>query len=110
MTDIGGRLREEREHLGLSQPELAEIAETSRHTVMSWEQGKTSPDAARLIKMGVAGMDVVYILTGQRGGVLAPDESALLDNYRHSAPDSQRILRETSAAFAQPVSGKRKRA
>lgn len=59
------------------------------------------------------GADVLYILTGQRSGAavptpaLKPEEEALLDNYRHSPEDQQRLLRETSAAFAQRQKGKR---
>jgi len=46
------------------------------------------------------GADALYVLTGQRAE-LEPEEFALLDNYRHSPPDEQRLLRETSASFAQ---------
>jgi len=111
MTSLGERLCAERNHLGLSQAALAEFANTTRRTVLSWEQGKTAPDGFQIMQMADAGVDVVYVLTGQRSGaMLAPDEGALLDNYRHSSPDSQRILRETSATFAQHVTPHRRRA
>lgn len=38
-------------------------------------------------------------------GSLNPDEAALLDNYRHSPPDAQAILRATGAACAQQKAG-----
>lgn len=71
------------------------------------------PDAAFLAVMQAAGYDVAYILAGQRTAEAAvpsslkPDETALIDNYRHSPEDQQRLLRETSAAFAQRRKGKR---
>jgi len=109
--EFGARLDAERERLGLSQTALAALAGTTKRTVFSWEKGKTAPDAFQLMQLRSAGMDVVYILTGQRGGdLLRPDESALLDNYRHSNSEGQRLLRDTSAVFAQPAGGKRKRA
>jgi len=75
--------------------------------VLSWEQGKTAPDGFRIMKMAGAGVDVVYVLTGQReAALLSREETALVDHYRNSPPESRRLLRETAAAFAQPVSGR----
>lgn len=63
--DLGARIKEEREKAGLSQPQLAEIADTSKRTVISWEQGKTSPSAVQLSSLSEVGIDVAYIITGQ---------------------------------------------
>jgi len=107
----GERLREERERLGWSQTTLAEYGATNLRTVGAWERGETSPNGVRLMKLAAAGVDVVYVLTGRRAAaLLSPEETALVDNYRHSSPDSQRILRETGAAFAQPVSARKRKA
>ncbi len=62
----GTRLREERERLGLSQPKLAELLNTTKKTVFSWESGRTAPDAFVLEKLAEAGMDLTYLLTGVR--------------------------------------------
>lgn len=108
---IGERLREERERLGLSQTEAADIAANAgvagatRQSQALYEKGKRMPDAAYLAAIQAAGYNVLYILTGQRGGgasppPLKPDEAALVDNYRHSPKDQQAILQATSAAFA----------
>lgn len=48
--------------------------------------------------------------TVERFAALAPDEAALLDNYRHSPKDRQGLLKATSAAFAQPPEVKKGRA
>ena len=117
-VSIGARLREERERLGLSQTEVAEIAEkagvkgATRQSQALYEKGQRMPDAAFLAVMQGAGYDVAYLLTGQRtmpvGEVLKPDEAALLDNYRHSPKEQQVLLKATSDAFAQSAKGKRR--
>jgi len=112
-VSIGERLREERNRLGLSQPVFAEAGGVTKKTQMLYESGERHPDALYMAAIAAAGADVLYILTGQRVGAAAPvaplkpDETALLDNYRNSPEEQQRLLRETSAAFAQRIKGKR---
>lgn len=103
MVPVGERLKEERQRLELSQTAFAEIAGVTKKTQMLYESGDRSPDALYLAALAAAGVDVLYVLTGERGGVvLNPQEAALLDNYRHAPKDQQDILKATSAAFAQP--------
>lgn len=110
---IGARLREERERLGLSQPRFAAIAGTTKQTLFSWETGKTAPDAFQIAALANAGVDVLYVLTGQRQGgaastlaqeqdaPLTPEERALLENFRHCSPDTRAAIKATSDALAQ---------
>lgn len=63
---IGKRLREEREAMGLSQPKFAELVATTKQTLFSWETDKTSPGAVELAVFAANGVDVLYVLTGQR--------------------------------------------
>lgn len=111
---IGRRLKEERERLGLNQTDFAAIAGAAKRTQIDWEKGVTSPNAEQLAAIAAAGADVLYILTGVRSGAvpaeprLAPDEAALLDNYRHSPPDAQAALKATSDALAKPVKGRKR--
>jgi transcriptional regulator with XRE-family HTH domain len=79
---IGERLRQERERLGLSQPKLAGLVNTTKQTVFSWESGKTAPDGFQLSTLAAAGADVLYILTGEYGGVLTHDEREMLSLFR----------------------------
>lgn len=58
------RLRSERERLGLTQPQLAEIAGAAKRTVIDWEKGVSSPTGVQLAKLAAAGVDVLYVLTG----------------------------------------------
>lgn len=91
---IGERLREERERLDFNQTEFAALGEASLRSQIEWEKGKAFPNAKLLAAWAEAGADVQYILTGVRAGgavpypttsytVLAPDEAALVDHYRH---------------------------
>jgi len=84
---IGERLKEERGRLGLSQPEFAALVGAAKRTLIDWEKGSTSPSAVQLSGFTGAGVDVMYVLTGQRSNVastqhLPPDEQLLLEAYR----------------------------
>ena len=70
---LGARLREERERLGYNQTDFAALAGASKWTQIDWEKDKTSPSGAALATFAAAGVDVLYVLTGQRqGGAAAP--------------------------------------
>lgn len=100
----GQRLKEERKRLGLSQEEFAAIAGVTRRPYAEWETGKTSPKAEQLSALADKGVDVYYVLTGQRvatATTLTAREAALVDNYRASDEDAKKALEKTSAALAQ---------
>ncbi len=63
---IGSRLKEERERLGLTIPELAEIAGAKKNTVIDWQKDASSPPAAKLAALGEVGVDLLYVLIGRR--------------------------------------------
>lgn len=103
---IGKRLREERERLGLNQPNFAALANTTKQTLFSWENGKTAPDGFQLMALATAGADVLYILTGRRSQAVAevellpPDEQVLIDSYRRCSPDAKRNLIQSAALLS----------
>jgi|SRR5690554_912400 len=104
MNSFGERLKEERERMALSQEAFGAIGGVQKLAQRNYEKGNRNPDASYMAAIAAAGADVLYILTGQRNTAtptLAPDEAALLDNYRHSPKAQQDILKATSAAFAQ---------
>lgn len=73
MFEEGGRrLLEERKRLKMNQDAMAEAAQVAKSTYCNYEAGKR-----------------------------APDEAALLDNYRHTPPDRRHTVQEVSSAFAQ---------
>ena len=65
-VEIGARLREERERLGLSQSKLGEELGVSLGSQGNYEGGKRDPDADYLSRAAVIGVDVLYVLTGRR--------------------------------------------
>lgn len=66
IMSIGQRLKEEREKLGLSQIGMAEKASVSRATQQNYEYDLRSPDAEYLAKVAALGVDVQYVVTGER--------------------------------------------
>ena len=63
---IGDRLKEERERLHLSQTSLAESAGTTKKTQIDYEKNNTPPKANYLAVIATYGIDVAYVITGQR--------------------------------------------
>jgi plasmid maintenance system antidote protein VapI len=121
-------LRDELERLGLSMAEAARaIGEESSQGIRDVCSGRKRASAELVAKLSVAGVDVLYTLTGQRSNQLTEyssayqpplsasmnqptatvtaylnyEEAALLDNYRNSPPDGQAAIKATSAALAQ---------
>lgn len=68
---FGARLAAERKRLGLNQTELGERWGIGRSAVAMVETDQAPLDAARLLAMGAAGADVLYVLTGEPGKVAA---------------------------------------
>ena len=66
MLSIGERLKEERERLGFTIPAFAEAAGAKKNTVIDWQKDVSSPPATRLAALMEVGVDVMYVLTGQR--------------------------------------------
>ena len=66
MGTIGERLREERDRLALSQPAFAEVGGVQKRAQINYEKNERYPDAAYLAAVAEAGVDVLYVLTGQR--------------------------------------------
>lgn len=120
MVTIGARLREERERLGMNQDGFAAAGGVGKRALIHYEKNERSPDATFLAAVSAVGADVLYILTGQRQGglppmsmsqlqgeILAPDEKAVLENYRH-APDGVKVgVKTTLETFAPGVGAKR---
>ena len=107
------RLREERDALGFTQEAMAEKAGISKRSYCAYEAGETAPSAKLLAALALMGVDVAYLLTGQRAGgataapapALAPDEEILLDNYRNCPPDARAAIKTTSDALARVACG-----
>lgn len=83
---IGGRLKEERVRLSRTQTEFAEIGGCSKNTQLNYEKEDRSPDANYLSAIARIGVDIMYVLSGQRSeSSLSTTEQTLIDLFR-SAP------------------------
>lgn len=100
-VEIGGRIRQVRGDM--TQKDFADRLGIGRTSVVRYEAGERSPDAEFIAKAhAVLGVDPIWLLTGAGIGVpsLTPEESALLDNFRHSPPAARQALKTTSDLFA----------
>lgn len=62
--EIGERLRCERERVGISRVDLAQLLKINRMSVTNYEKGLHMPTADQLNYLGSLGMDVAYVVTG----------------------------------------------
>lgn len=99
------RLKEERERLGHSQTAFAALAGASKHSQINWEKGAASPNAAALAAWSDEGLDVLYVVTGQRTGVHDAAEQVLLDSYRRCGSQARQHLIQTAALLAAGLPG-----
>lgn len=87
------RLREERKRLGLKQQECADVLCVNRVSQNNYETGKRFPDVLYLENAGKIGMDIGYLVTGQRSVMtLAMNESEMLTHYRQCDKPFQDVL------------------
>lgn len=80
---IAERLREERTRLGLTQERFGAEGGVGKLAQLNYEKGERSPDAMYLSAISKAGVDVLYVITGNR--MVPPpttDEQVLLAAYR----------------------------
>jgi transcriptional regulator with XRE-family HTH domain len=86
-STIGTRLREERERLSFSQEGFSAVAGSTKRTQLNHEKGNGTPTAAALAVWAAVGLDVVYVVTGERDGQApppppSPEEQTLLAYWR----------------------------
>lgn len=100
LLNIGERLREERERLGLSQSAIGAIGGVKKLAQLKYEQGERYPGADYLAALAKVGADTLYIVTGERNaGLLTADETELVEKFR-AAP-----LAVKAAAIAAVTAG-----
>lgn len=107
------RLKEERERLGYSQTAFASLVESSKHAQINWEKGVASPNATALAAWAGVGLDVLYVVTGDRSFVppkkLTSEEETMLEYFREASPQARKAaVRELlSAAQSKAPPGSR---
>ena len=85
---ISKRLLEERKRLKMSQTELAQRAGTTKKSQIEYEKERLPAFASYLEAVAAAGVDVRYVLTGQRSGEpnLTGDDQVLLALFHQASP------------------------
>ena len=92
MMGVHERLKEERERVGLTQPQIADVLGVGKTTVINWEKGASAPSAQQLAEMVAKGIDVTYVVTGRRISSqvdLDPLRRAVLDSFDRCSPEKQ---------------------
>ncbi|MCL1962476.1 MAG: helix-turn-helix domain-containing protein [Desulfovibrionaceae bacterium] len=94
----------------MTQAVMAERGEVGLNTQNNYEGGRSVPNADYLGRLAALGLDVLYVVTGQRtpdarglvpGTVLDKREAALLDNYRSTDEKGRRVIDGTANLAAQ---------
>ncbi|RJF93003.1 helix-turn-helix domain-containing protein [Sphingomonas cavernae] len=82
-TEIGARLRQEREKRGISQADFGKIGGVSRGSQIAYENDQTSPTVTYLAALDAGGIDVWFVLTGQSAAPanLSEEVVAMLRQY-----------------------------
>lgn len=101
---IGERLKEERQLIGLNQTDMAGQCGVSKNTQLAYEKGERSPDANYLSAAASQGVDVLYVITGERKPQLSEsitaEEAGFLQIYRCVAESDRALLTRTASALA----------
>ncbi|WIE52389.1 helix-turn-helix transcriptional regulator [Pseudomonas sp. GM17] len=105
---IGDRLKEERERLGFNQTEFAAKAGASKNSQYNYEKGERSPDASYLAAVAERGVDVLYVVTGERKPTMAESVSTetakFLEVYQRISEVDREVLFRMAVAFAKAAS------
>ena len=82
------RLKEERKRLKMTQPVFAELCGVTKKSQVAYEGGELPIFAGYLEKAAAAGVDVGYLLTGERSGVdpVSAEDRRLLYLFRNATP------------------------
>lgn len=79
---FGGRLWAERDRLGFKQADLCARLGVSKTTQIQYEQNKSRPSVDYLVELEAIGFDLMYLLTGIRGGdAMSTEHQNLLEAY-----------------------------
>lgn len=100
----GERLREERTRLGANQEDFAQIGGVNRNTQGAYEKDERSPDVKYLAALAAHGVDVLYVVTGERvpmkSDCLTVEEAELLLAYRVMGEADRQALARVAGALA----------
>lgn len=96
---IGERLRAERLRLGMTQPQFAAAAGVSKTSQVNYEQGDRSPDAEYLLLVSRVGVDVTFVVTGQRASPEPDPEVIAVPRYQLRASAGSGAVNEQAGEY-----------
>jgi len=96
------RLREERKRLGLTQAEMAQRGQVRPQSQTLYETGKQAPGLAYFLSLAATGIDVCFLLTGERasGERLSAEENSLIDCARDLSAEDRHALMKMAIAMS----------
>ena len=108
MSGVGDRLREERERLRLSQAAFGEIGGVKANAQAKYESGERFPGTDYLAAVAEAGIDVLYVVTGERKPTqaesISAEEAILLARYRELPAVDRAAMARIATAMAEMAS------
>lgn len=114
MLNIGERLKEERVRLGFNQAEFAALAGVAKTSQFNYEKGERSPDADYLAAVSAQGVDILYVVTGERkrqaADSISDDASEFLQVYEQVDDADRQVLLRMASAFANAANSNGKKA
>lgn len=90
------RLKDERLRCGLTQTQLAEAAGVSTRAQIRYETGESQPNTDYLAAIAALGIDILYIITGQRQVQSEWDDE---DELEEEDDDSDEIVTPTQEEY-----------
>ena len=105
----GDRIRIERSRLGLSQSEFASLIDKQKMAVFRYEKGERVMGQDDLEALNKAGVDVYYLITGERNqpNLLSDDAKQLLKLWDSVEPSQRDTLMTLVRNFAESFSVKK---
>ena len=105
----GDRIRIERSRLGLSQSEFASLINKQKMAVFRYEKGERVMGQDDLEALNTAGVDVYYLITGERSqpDLLSDDAKELLKLWDNVEPSERETLMTLVRNFAESFSVKK---
>lgn len=95
MIEIGSRLKSERIRLGLTQRDFASLGGVQTNAQSQYEHGRRSPTAAYLKRLANSGVDVLYVITGDK--FVDPKCEAMMESIEFGLivahlPEQERLI------------------
>lgn len=102
---IGDRLREERTRLEHNQETFGQLAGVGKQAQLRYEKGERHPDSVYMAAIAAIGVDVLYVLTGQRTqpveSRLSKEQQQLLQDYEAAGQEGRKLIEGTARLAAQ---------